>query len=147
MSTDFLTRLFPKYNLRLMILCLAFDLDFFDLLMLVFENYCKKLVMDINVFLSLINTYTLSLQNKWRELKLQMNGIHKMLHRTLSGGKLGRGKKREGEGGCKLSAEILSSILKALRLPTPLKLVIWFSSFFLSYIGWIYYLFSTFTST
>lgn len=56
----FLPRLVPKYNLRFKIQCLAFELDVLDLLLPVFGNYCKKLIMDINVFLNLISTYTLS---------------------------------------------------------------------------------------
>lgn len=39
---------------------LASELGCLDLLMPVFENYCKKLIMDINVSLDVISTYTLS---------------------------------------------------------------------------------------
>lgn len=59
-SMEFLPRLVSKYNPRLKIQCLAFELDFFDLLMPVFENYCKKFIMDINFSLNLTNTYTLN---------------------------------------------------------------------------------------
>ena len=59
-SVEFLPRLVPKLSLRFTIQCLAFESDFLDLLMPVFENYCKNFIMGINVSLNLISTYTLS---------------------------------------------------------------------------------------
>lgn len=60
MSVGFLYGLVTKWNLRLRMQRLASELGCLDLLMPVFENYCKKLIMDINVSLDVISTYTLS---------------------------------------------------------------------------------------
>lgn len=60
MSVGFLYRLVTKLNLRFRMQRLASELGCLDLLMPVFENYCKKLIMDINVSLDVISTYTLS---------------------------------------------------------------------------------------